>query len=145
MIRLIRSLMFCAITIALAYPVSVTAQQFKRIAKQELKGDVKYIKSPGKDYILCIRESFGTAENPELVFEYMVYDRRKKKMTGDVRTSTGYVSWFDSTHIELIKLPGNMVEGQSVDDYTFIVDVKNFKEIEKSLYLEKIKNEKNKK
>ena len=84
---------------------------------------VEYLISPQGNYMLCFSEKAGTALFPQSFTRYMVYNLAKGRVIYEGTVDNGSIQWADETHLEIYQRPGIMANGQTADDYTFLINI----------------------
>ncbi|MDN5199940.1 hypothetical protein QQ008_01170 [Fulvivirgaceae bacterium BMA10] len=111
---------------------SQTPDNYKSIAKSKLGDDAKFNLSPEESYVLCLKETKGSVNQPQNHIKFFVYDLNSKLVVYENAIDNATVKWHSDDQLEIYRIPGIMKEGTSADDYTKIYDVKTGKSVAKS-------------
>ena len=93
---------------------------------------ITYMHNTDSTFVLCYTIEGDTPQRPESRVKYVVLDTQSGASQLDGLLSNGTVSWFDAEHVQIVRIPGIIQEGQSIDDYTQVVNVKTKKSVTKS-------------
>lgn len=96
---------------------------YQREAESKLPPMVEYILSPEGGYMLCFTEQKGTATQPQNFIRFLVYDLGSSKTIYESSVGNGRIGWYSETQLEIFQRPGTMATGQTLDDYTRIVNI----------------------
>lgn len=97
-------------------------QAYTSLASEKFEGEVKYVKSPGKKYVLCISDKQPSQSNAQNQLKFFVYDVKANTMTFELNVGNGTVKWASSTELEVFRVPGVMPKDRTRDDFTTIYD-----------------------
>lgn len=105
--------------------ISTTSERYKDVAiNKYIEGYNFYISSNNK-YVLCTKEQEGTAINPANHIDFFVYDVEKEIIVLEKAIDKGKVKWYSDFQIEVLSIPGNMAQGQTLDDYTKVYNLES--------------------
>ncbi len=111
--------------------VKSTDDNYLNIAKEKFGDDATFTKSPDDSYVLCMKEVKGTATSPQNHIDYFAYDLSKAEVVLENSIDNGKVGWYSGFQLEVVNFPGTMAEGQTLDDYTKIINLKTGKSVSK--------------
>ena len=97
---------------------------YKAVAEDKLGSEVNFEHSPDDEYVLCYKETKGTAKYPQNTIEYFVYDLKKNEVIKEDTFGPGDIKWYDTQSLEIFQIPGVMPEGKTKDHFTYIYNVK---------------------
>lgn len=89
--------------------------------------------NPAESFVLC-KHQISDQSEPFKSWEYFVYDKLNKAIVLENSVEKGNVKWFSNTELEVTKTPGTMAQGQTMEDYTWILDIISGKRTQKSKY-----------
>ena len=98
-------------------------KKYQEVAQKKFKKDIEYSKSPNGDYVLCIKDIKGSAQQPMNNLSFFVYDVKKDKITFELKVGAGTVKWLDKKTVEVYRTPGALPQGYNQDNYTTYYNV----------------------
>ena len=105
--------------------VSKGALESYEAVAQEKFGVVNCELSPQNTYALCLKSEEGTPRNPGRKTEFLVLHLASDSIVYQQILEKGAVKWFSDEELEILRIPGIMAEGQTLDDYTITYNVKD--------------------
>jgi len=105
--------------------VNTTSERYKDVAINKYKEGYNFYISGDNKYVLCIKEKEGTAINPANHIDFFVYDVKEEIIVLEKAIDKGKVKWYSDFQIEVLSIPGNMAQGQTLDDYTKVYNLKS--------------------
>lgn len=112
-------------------------QSYMTVAEERYgKENTECQENKDKTYVLC-KHQINEPGSPFKAWEFFVYDMNNGKISFDDTLDKGNVKWFSDTELEISKVPGIMADGQTMNDYAWIVNVVSGLKIKKTEYLKK--------
>ncbi len=105
--------------------VVTTSERYKDVAINKYKEGYIFYPSGNTKYVLCTKEIEGTALNPANHIDFFVYDGIEEKIVLEKTVDNGKVKWYSDFQIEVLSIPGNMAQGQTLDDYTKVYNIES--------------------
>ena len=104
-------------------------------------GDGQFDCSENQDmtFALC-KHQLNTPGSTIQSWEYFVFDKKNEKVTVSETIDKGSVKWVSNSEIQVSKIPGTMTVDQTMDDYTWIVNVVTGERTKKSEYKKQQQN-----
>lgn len=98
---------------------------YKSVSQEKLSGDIKYVFSPDSSYVLSYVEIEGTAKRPQNNIKYLVHDLKSGEVVYEDALDNGSVGFHSDHELKIVLIPGMMRENQSLDDFTYLYDLKS--------------------
>ena len=105
--------------------ITTTSERYKDVAINKYKEGYNFYASGDNKYVLCTKEQEGTAINPANHIDFFVYDVEKEIIVLEKAIDKGKVKWYSNFQIEVLSIPGNMAQGQTLDDYTKVYNLES--------------------
>ncbi|MDN4165663.1 hypothetical protein QWY31_09125 [Cytophagales bacterium LB-30] len=111
-----------------------TSSDYTQVADSLLgkENKIQYLMSADSSYAICYTQEGNTPQQPESRVKYVVLDTQTGSSLLDGLLSNGKISWLDAEHVQIVRIPGIIQEGQTIEDYTQVVNVKTKKSVTKS-------------
>jgi len=119
---------------------TTSSEKYKSVADKRF-GNGEYVCSENQDmtFTLCLHQ---LSDKGAVVtsWDFFIYDLEKESVTYSETVERGSVKWINTYEVQVSKVPGTMAEGQTMDDYAWIIDVKTGQKTKKSDYKKQINN-----
>ncbi len=120
--------------------VTTASERYKDVAINKYKEGYNFYPSVNNKYVLCTKEIAGTTMNPANHIDFFVYDIVEEIIVMEKSVDNGKVKWYSDFQIEVLSIPGNMAQGQTLDDYTKVYNLESGAVKTKSEFINKQRN-----
>lgn len=101
------------------------SSDYQSIAQEKLNGEITDVFSPDSTYVLSYVEKKGTNKYPQNNIHFIVQRLNNLEIVYEDVLDNGSVSFYNDTELKIVLIPGIMKEGQTLDDFTFLYDLKS--------------------
>ncbi|ELR68234.1 hypothetical protein C900_00588 [Fulvivirga imtechensis AK7] len=101
-----------------------TRYDYQSISEAKLPAPVEYSFSADSTYVLALNEKKGTPKHPQNNIRYLVHDLTTNKLVLEDGLDNGSVSFHSDHELKIVLIPGIMKADQSLDDHTYIYDLR---------------------
>lgn len=119
---------------------TTNSDKYKAVADKRF-GTGEYVcsENEAETFALCLRQ---ISDKGAVVtsWDFFIYDKENERVTYSETVDRGSVKWINNDIVQVSKVPGTMAEGQTMDDYAWIVNVKTGKKTRKSEYIKPVDN-----
>jgi len=98
---------------------------YQSIAQEKLGGEISNVFSPDSTYVLSYVEKEGTNKYPQNNIHFIVQRLNNLEVVYEDVLDNGSVSFYNDTELKIVLIPGMMKKGQTLDDFTYLYDLKS--------------------
>lgn len=102
---------------------------FEQVAKKKYQTGFEVKHNSSKSYVLVLKETDG---NPYNHIDFFVFGVQENGVVYESSVDRGKVEWHSDMEIAILKIPGTIADGQSMEDYTTIYNLQSKKSRKKS-------------
>ncbi len=105
---------------------------YKKIALTKLGDNITYVLNETKTYVLCIKETKGTVQQPRNSIKYLVVKISDNAVALESTVDGGTVKWYNLKMVQVYQTPGIMRDDQTKDDFITLYNVETGKSYPKN-------------
>jgi hypothetical protein len=111
-----------------------SSEKYRAIAVERFGIDqFECIDNEDSTLVLCKQQINSTTSTIQS-WDFFIYNKIKDSISYSDKIDKGSVKWFSNNEIQISKVPGTMAQGQTMDDYAWIIDLRNGMKTKKSDY-----------